>query len=126
MSESPNTKTVEGFICAFNANDLDGIMAFFLPDAVYHNMPMAPVEGVAAIRGVINGFVAMASEIEWVLRNVAETSDGTVLTERLDRFLIRGKWVELPVMGAFVLRDGGIAEWRDYFDMNQFQSQLPG
>jgi limonene-1,2-epoxide hydrolase len=29
-------------------------------------------------------------------------------------------------MGAFVLRDGGIAEWRDYFDMNQFQSQLPG
>ena len=29
-------------------------------------------------------------------------------------------------MGSFVLRGDKITEWRDYFDMAQFQSQLAG
>jgi len=49
----------------------------------------------------------------------------TVLTERIDRFTIGGKRVELPVMGAFeVASDGKICAWRDYFDMQQFMKQL--
>lgn len=60
------------------------------------------------------------------MHHLAETPDGVVLTERTDRFLVRGKWIELPVMGAFRVRDGRIAEWRDYFDMKQFQDQLAG
>jgi limonene-1,2-epoxide hydrolase len=27
-------------------------------------------------------------------------------------------------MGTFEVRDGGISAWRDYFDLNQFASQL--
>jgi hypothetical protein len=27
--------------------------------------------------------------------------------------------VEIPVMGTFEIRDGKIAVWRDYFDLNQ-------
>ena len=48
-----------------------------------------------------------------------------MLTERLDRFEIGGKWIELPVMGSFDLRDGKIENWRDYFDMKQFTDQMP-
>ena len=55
---------------------------------------------------------------------IAESADGVGLTERTDRFLIAGKWIELPVMGAFELRDGKICAWRDYFDMAQFQRQM--
>ena len=33
--------------------------------------------------------------------------------------------IELPVMGTFEGVDGKIAAWRDYFDLNQFMSQLP-
>jgi limonene-1,2-epoxide hydrolase len=48
-----------------------------------------------------------------------------VLTERVDRFLLNGRKVELPVMGAFeVGPDGKIRAWRDYFDMAQFTRQL--
>jgi limonene-1,2-epoxide hydrolase len=101
-------------------------MGFFAEDAVYHNIPVQPVRGTAAIRAVIQGFLGMASQVDWIVHQLAETADGVVLTERTDRFLIRGKWVELPVMGCFALRDGRIAEWRDYFDMQQFQKQLPG
>jgi limonene-1,2-epoxide hydrolase len=121
-----NEAVVRAFIGAFNANDLDRIMGFFSEDAVYHNIPGQPVQGTAAIRGVIQGFLGMATQVDWIVHQLAETQDGVVLTERTDRFLIRGKWVELPVMGAFDLREGRITGWRDYFDMKQFQSQLNG
>jgi limonene-1,2-epoxide hydrolase len=121
---SRNEELVRSFVAAFNANDLARIMAFFAEDAVYHNIPVQPVQGTAAIRAVLQGFMGMASEVDWVVHHLAETQDGVVLTERTDRFLVRGKWIELPVMGAFAVRDGRIAEWRDYFDMKQFQDQV--
>ena len=34
--------------------------------------------------------------------------------------------VELPVAGLFVVRDGRIALWRDYFDMTTFSKALAG
>jgi limonene-1,2-epoxide hydrolase len=120
-----NQALVRAFVDAFNANDLRRIMEFFDADAVYHNIPLDPVQGTEAIEGVIRGFLGLATEVDWVVHNIAQSESGAVLTERTDRFLIQGKWVELPVMGAFVVRDGKLAEWRDYFDMNQFQSQLP-
>jgi limonene-1,2-epoxide hydrolase len=123
---SRNEELVRSFIAAFNANDLARIMAFFADDAVYHNIPVQPVKGTAAIRAVLQGFLGMASEVDWVVHHLAETQDGVVLTERTDRFLVRGKWIALPVMGAFAVRDGRIAEWRDYFDMKQFQDQIAG
>jgi limonene-1,2-epoxide hydrolase len=123
---SRNPQIVRDFVAAFNANDLERILGFFREDAVYHNMPVAPVKGTTAIRAVIQSFAGLASEIDWIVHRIAETSDGVVLTERTDRFLIKGKWLELPVMGVFELKDGRIAAWRDYFDMQQFTSQLPG
>jgi limonene-1,2-epoxide hydrolase len=29
------------------------------------------------------------------------------------------------VMGTFEVRDGKIAAWRDYFDLNQYMQQIP-
>lgn len=123
---SRSEEVVRAFIGAFNANDLERILAFFAEDAVYHNIPVQPVQGTPAIRAVIQGFLGLATEVDWVLHHLAETPDGVVLTERTDRFLVRDKWIELPVMGAFEVRDGRIAAWRDYFDMKQFQDQLAG
>ena len=123
---SDNTAIVKDFIAAFNANDLERIMGFFSEDCTYHNIPLEPVTGLEAIRGVLAGFAGMSKEIDWVLHNIAENSEGVVLTERTDRFLVGENWVELPVMGTFDLRDGKICGWRDYFDMSQFQSQMPG
>jgi limonene-1,2-epoxide hydrolase len=47
-----------------------------------------------------------------------------VLTERVDVFTTPTATIELPVMGTFEVVDGKIAAWRDYFDLNQFMSQL--
>ena len=121
-----NSDIIRAFVDAFNVMDLDRIMEFFDGEAVYHNIPMEPVSGVDAIRGVLQGFVSMASEMDWVIHRIAEDSDGNVLTERTDRFFIGEQWVEIPVMGIFQIRDKKIFAWRDYFDLGQFQKQLPG
>jgi limonene-1,2-epoxide hydrolase len=49
-----------------------------------------------------------------------------VLTERVDVFEAPGKRIELPVMGAFEVRDGRIAAWRDYFDLQTLVNRLAG
>jgi limonene-1,2-epoxide hydrolase len=99
-------------------------VGYFTDDAVYHNIPIAPVSGRDAIRATIEGFTAGTERIEFRVRAIA--ADGpTVLTERVDVFVLPGGTIELPVMGVFEIRDGRIAAWRDYFDLNQFTSQLP-
>jgi limonene-1,2-epoxide hydrolase len=122
---SRNLDVVRSFIEAWSRNDLDELMSFFAPDCVYHNIPVAPVRGLDATRATLEGFARMATRIEWVLHQIAETATGVVLTERTDRFEMGGRWVELPVMGSFELAGGKIRAWRDYFDLAQFQRQLP-
>ena len=120
------TETIESFIEAWNTGDIDQVMSFFTEDCVYHNMPVAPVEGLEAIRKTIDSFAGVSEEIRWELHGIAEDARGAVFTERTDRFKIAGKWVALPVMGIFELRQDKISAWRDYFDLNQFTSQMPG
>jgi limonene-1,2-epoxide hydrolase len=124
VAVSSNTQRVRDFIAAWSRNDIDELMSYFAPDAVYHNIPVDPVKGLEAIRAAIAGFSATLSESEWVLHQIAENEHGVVLTERTDRFKISGKWHELPVMGTFELRDGQLIAWRDYFDMQQLMKQL--
>ena len=48
----------------------------------------------------------------------------TVLTVRIDRFVINGQPIALPVMGTFEMLGGKIAAWRDYFALADDQRQL--
>ena len=123
---SERTALVRRFIETWKTRDLERILTFFSDDCVYHNIPVEPVKGPAAIRSVLQSFASMATAIEWELHQIAETESGVVLTERTDKFEIGGRWLALPVMGAFEIRDGKICAWRDYFDMAQFTKQLPG
>ncbi|MEE2776923.1 MAG: limonene-1,2-epoxide hydrolase family protein [Acidobacteriota bacterium] len=117
------TEIVESFLSAFNDKDLERIMSFFAPNAVYHNMPSDPTEGIEAIRTVIAGYVGAASEIDWETLAIAQVGT-TVLTERVDNFVFGTSKVALPVMGAFEVRDGKIVAWRDYFDIATWTKQM--
>lgn len=112
-------RMIEGF----NKIDLDAIVACFADDAIYDNVPMAAVQGTDAIRKTLEGFMGAASEVQWDIVNIV-ADGGVVLTERVDKFKVNDQWIELRVMGAFEVADGKITAWRDYFDMNQFQTQF--
>jgi limonene-1,2-epoxide hydrolase len=115
---------VRDFCQAFSRCKVEELVDFFSDDAVYHNIPIDPVRGKAAIEATLRQFVDPNGSAEFEIKALACTG-GTVLTERVDRFVLNGKRVELPVMGAFeVGPDGKIRAWRDYFDLSQFTKQL--
>jgi limonene-1,2-epoxide hydrolase len=122
MSADP-VDVVTRFCKTWESVDLEALMEFFADDAVYHNIPMAPVEGKDAIRTTIAGFTGGVDRIEFELLAIA-ANGGTVLTERVDRFVRPDKTMSLPVMGTFEVVDGKIVAWRDYFDLQQFMAQL--
>jgi limonene-1,2-epoxide hydrolase len=104
--------------------EIDGALGLLSDDRFYHNIPLDPVEGIESIRATVQGFSAGVERVEFETLAIAANGD-TVLTERIDRFFFPGNTVALPVMGTFeVNADGKITHWRDYFDMNQFMSQL--
>ena len=122
-----NSAIIDDFIAAWGAKDLERIMSFFAPDAVYTNVPMDPPNrGTEAIRAMIGGFLDMAQDVEFVVHQQAENpATGIVMNERTDRFkLANGRWAALRVMGVFELREGKILAWRDYFDMAEAQREL--
>jgi limonene-1,2-epoxide hydrolase len=101
----------------------EDLAEFFTDDAVYHNIPIAPVTGKKDIASTISSFTAGVEGIEFRVLNIA-AEGSVVLTERVDVFKLPDKSIELPVMGTFEVTEGKIAAWRDYFDMNQFTSQM--
>lgn len=121
-TDSP-LELVRQFCAAWEHLDLDELCSYFTDDAVYHNIPVAPVVGVSAIRETIAGFTAGIDKVEFRVCNAAANGP-IVLTERVDVFHGGGRTIELPVMGTFEVSDGKITAWRDYFDINQFMSQL--
>lgn len=115
---------VRDFCAAFGRQDLDEIVGFFSDDAVYHNIPMEPAVGIAAIEAMLRMFVAEGGDAEFEIVHLA-VAGHAVLTERVDRLQVQGKPVEIKVMGTFELNDAGkIRAWRDYFDLGQLMSQI--
>jgi limonene-1,2-epoxide hydrolase len=122
---SDNTDLVTAFCRAWSNRDVDEILGYFAEDAVYHNMPMPPMQGKPAIKTILQQIVSPTSWIEWETLNIAEAGN-VVFTERVDRFEMGGKKVELPVAGVFEIENGKIKAWRDYFDMAAWTRQTSG
>lgn len=122
---SQNTDLVTAFCHAWSNRDVDEILGYFTEDAVYHNMPMPPMQGKQAIKTILQQIVSPTSWIEWETLNIAEAGN-VVFTERVDRFEMAGKKVELPVAGVFEIENGKIKAWRDYFDMAAWTRQTSG
>ena len=105
----------------------DELAAFFTDDAVYDNIPMAPVTGREAIAdniaSVIRPGAPGISSIDFRVINIAANGP-VVMTERVDVFRLPGRTFEIQVMGTFEITDGRISAWRDYFDLGQFTSRL--
>jgi limonene-1,2-epoxide hydrolase len=119
---TPNEKIVNDFCQAWSRKDINEILAFMSDDAVYHNIPLQPAKGKDAIKAVINTFLPGSQSIEFRIVNTASAGN-VVFNERIDVFQMGGKKVELPVAGVFVVTNGKISAWRDYFDLASFTKQ---
>lgn len=113
---------VRSFVAAWNANDLDRVAAHLHEDVIYHNVPVEPIHGRAAVQAYLTGKGGF-DWVDWKLLALAE-SGNKVLTERIDDFSLGGVAVSLPLMGIFEIEDGRIRAWRDYFDMAMYRRHL--
>lgn len=123
MNRNGNVAIISKFIAAWSRLDADELVSFFADDGIYHNMPIAPVQGRDALRQFIRAFLAGWTETEWDILTIA-ASGNIVFAERLDRTIANGKAVNLPCCGVFELEDGKIKVWRDYFDMATYRAAL--
>lgn len=110
------------FIDAWNAIDLERIISMLDEQVLYHNIPKQPITGKAAVREYLMQ-IGEFEEVNWTLKNIA-TDKNTVLTERVDEFVLNGKRIHLPVMGTFEISNDKIKTWRDYFDIEMYRKQL--
>ena len=125
--ESP-MEVVRRFCAAWSdGRPVGELAAFFTEDAVYHNIPLEPIAGREAIANTIATFIMPGppsiENIEFRVVNIAANGP-VVMTERVDVFKLPDRSFELQVMGTFEIVEGKIGAWRDYFDMQQFSSQM--
>lgn len=125
LKERAPHEVVQAMLAGWHALDPAAVIACFAEDAVMHNMMMEPLEGKAAIRGLLDMFFAKAEKVEMELISCAVAGE-TVIVERRDHFIWAGRSGVLPVVGVFEVRDGLICAWREYFDRATYELQAYG
>ena len=118
-----NEKLVTEFCQAWTQKNVDKILSYMTDDCFYHNIPMEPCVGKEAIRKFLEPFLKDAQSANFEIKHTTSAGN-VVMNERIDRFVMGPKTLELPVAGVFEIRNGKISSWRDYFDLATFTKQM--
>jgi limonene-1,2-epoxide hydrolase len=117
-----NSQTVIDFLHAWDENRFDAAFALMTPDIVYKNTGYPDAVGHDAVRTTLAALIDGTTPMTSVVHAIAENADGVVMTERTDTLHTSNGAIAFPVMGAFDVKDGLIAGWRDYFDAGMFKA----
>jgi uncharacterized protein (TIGR02246 family) len=117
-------KMHQKFAVAFNAGDLNGLLALYTPDAVLVPQPGQVARGQAEIRGALQQFLAAKPVIEIKTTAAVETGSGVALTN--GQFVMKGtgpdgKPFEMAGKTAEVLQKQRDGNWLYVID-NPFAS----
>ena len=118
-----NIEIVQSFYKAWAAGDLDGSLAHCTEDIVWDNVPLKPFEGKERVRRFLEKFANGMSHARYDIKNHLESGD-LLMIEAVERYNKDGHSVAVPYMALFTMRDGRIAEMRDYFDLATVERQL--
>ncbi len=126
MSEP--VEVVRQFCALMEKRDPEALRPLLADSAVYQNVGMPAFVGVDAIvENMAAQFAMFPDAYAFEIVNIA--GDGqVVLTERVDYIRTpAGAVAGVPVMGTFVIDDGGkITRWTDYFDLSLLVKLLQG
>ena len=107
---------VTQFIEKMVAHDADGAVSLMSDEVFVHNMPIEPTRSKEEWKQRMLAYDSSEGfKIEML--NIVGDGMGNVLTERVDSFRRKGAWIDIPIMGAFTIKDGLIVSWREYFDL---------
>ena len=111
-------ETVLKFFNAMQMRDFNTAVALVTEDVVYDNKPLATLHGRRRFNQFLRPWVEMHDDISILVSNIVASGE-MVIVERIDRDRKgAGPWISTQAAGFFRVRDGQIAEWRDYYDLN--------
>ncbi|MDY6998480.1 MAG: limonene-1,2-epoxide hydrolase family protein [Actinomycetota bacterium] len=118
-----NAEIVQTFLSAMADEDFDTVESLAAPDLLWQNVGLPSLRGRARIMKLLrSGQGRMGFAVKF--HRIA-ADGGTVLTERTDALIFGPVRLQFWVCGAFEVRDGQIALWRDYFDFFDFLVKAP-
>src|ERR1700756_3631647 len=120
-----NAHTVERFLYALQASDLDAAGPLLAADLFYQNVGLPTIHGRKRAMKLFSS-LGGSSAFEVKIHRIA--ADGAaVLTERTDALIFGPLRLQFWVCGVFEVHDGEITLWRDYFDFfDMFKATLRG
>jgi limonene-1,2-epoxide hydrolase len=122
---STHSELVRKFCLSLAGGDMTPACQFLHPEVYYHNQPLEPMIGTAAVYDWLQPFVdgtnSFLTDMK-ILHQVSE--DNIVMNAREETWQRRDICVMLPVAGVFVVEDDLITRGVDYWDLATFQPIL--
>jgi limonene-1,2-epoxide hydrolase len=120
-------EVVQQFCDGMVKRDIERLRPLLADEVVYQNAGMAAAEGIEATLAALSfQFELFPDSYEYETINAVGEGD-VVMNERVD--YIRGadgKRHGLPVMGSFVVKEGKILRWTDYWDSALIAKMMSG
>lgn len=124
--KSPAQHVVEAFLKAQDKRDLDLMCSMVAEDITYINEPHEEkrhIRSKTMFRKAFQGSPCIwAEKAHLEVRRMSCDGD-TVYLERLDQFLIDGKWLTIPILGYIVVENGKVKYWKDYWCYKKYKEQ---
>ena len=120
-------QVVQEFCDLMVKRDASALRPYLADGMVYQNVGMEAASGIESVlENVAAQFAMFPDSYEYRTVNIAAEGD-VVMNERVD--MVKGpdgRLHGLPVMGAFVVRDGKISRWTDYWDSGLIAKMMAG
>ncbi len=120
-------EVVQELFRAWGRHDVDTIIGLMAADVEWHyHVGSPPVNGVDAMRKVLDRLKNHQIDSTWRLTRHAETGNA-LLVEGVDDFeSAAGHRVQVPYMGVYEFDGEAITSWRDYVDLGLLTAAQAG
>ena len=113
--------SLKKIMAATQAKDDEGFLDCLADDVEYVFHVGSPgVRGKDGVRRFLGKYRKIAADVVWRVDRLAESGD-CLFVEGYEEYTDQrtGERIAHPYMGIMEFRDGKVAKWRDYFEMNQ-------
>lgn len=118
-----HAETIRSYYAAWVRDDIPAVLSLCTDDVVAGIMPSKDLVGREAVAGFLHKFGKTLTDKRYDIAAIVVQGD-IAMIEGVENYFRDGKPVRLPFMTVFRFRNGAIASWRDYFDMQTLLDQI--
>ena len=109
-------RVARAMIDAWRSLDWDRVVDTFAQDGILQIVPLEPYTGRAAIKAHLDQIASGIEKLDFSIKHLNAIGH-TVLFERVDEFIYKGRAASVPVVGVMEVSDGRVKAWREYMDL---------